>query len=344
MPATYLTFTPETGLTELSSPEQLAVLPLNALIWIDIESEDGGPLQAVAAQLGLHELTVEDCLTPGHFPKIEDFTNYLFIVTRALKPLSELEAVWEKDELEPVPQVGTQAAEEQERYTRKVAMYLSERFVITFRRYEIAWLDALVRHVQQSPEASLALGTDALAHRVLDVLTDRFARGLTFFERIVDNMEHVAIDADANFQMAGALDLKRELLTLKQIVRDERIVITKLATDPLLRIRKQQRRYFKDIDDHLIDIFHTIEQQIDSLIGLRDAYFALANVRLNDTMKVLAVITTVAAPVNIVVGIYGMNFHWMPLLSHEYGFWIFIGTILLLTSMILVFFRRKRWI
>ena len=310
-------------------------------VWLDVWSEDPEVMARVAAHFGLHELTVEDCLTPGHAPKLEDFGTHLFLVLRSMKSFQELESLWAERQGED--EDGAERHEE-EHFTRKVALYLSDRFIITYRRGEVSWLDALVRKASQAPEQLLAAGTDTVAHRVIDVLTDRFIRGLGFFERVLEEEEHTALEAPDRFSMSELLELKRELMVLKQIARVQRTVTAKLAGDPSLIIRKQQRRYFKDIDDHALDVINMIEKEVDTLHGIRDAYFTHANVRLGDTMRILAVITTLVAPLNVLVGVYGMNFDAMPLLHDRNGFWIVLVFLLGITVLMLLYFRRKRWL
>lgn len=342
MGASLLAYDKEGGLQSFDNLSELSRLDPGKTVWVDIESDAPEELTAIASQLGLHELTVEDCLTPGHFPKLEDYGSYTFIILRAIRPSYEVEEIWEKEISEMPPQ--QEQEDDDEKFTRKIAIYISERFIITYRRRTVPWLDAIVRQVQQHPDTSIALGTDVLAHRVIDVLVDRFTRGLGFFERLVDRMEYLTIQAPDAFDISAALDLKGELVWLRHIMRDQRAVIAKLAHDQTLPIKKQQRRYFKDIDDHALNLLNGIEKLIDNALGIRDTYLAYSNVRLGDTMRILAVITTLAAPLNLIVGLYGMNFDAMPFLHSPNGFWMMVGLIVSITILMLVYFRQKRWI
>jgi magnesium transporter len=330
----------------------LSSIPEGAVVWVDIETEDPDELQVLSKRFGLHELAIEDCLTPGHFPKIEDYGDHVFFVLRALKPWSVVEDIWEalasqlqeKDEtIQRLAQKIKENAEEG-RLTRKVSIFLANNFIITHRRREISWLDAVVRQITQSPERYLHLGTDVLAHRIIDVLTDRFHRGVDFFDNVIESSEDAIVEDPQKFDMGQILALKRALVWLRQIVRDQRGVIARLAADPSLPIAKQRRRYFRDTEDQVRNISNIIEKQIDSMNGVRDSHFAEVNLRLNDTMRILAIITTIAAPLNIVVGMYGMNFEHTPLLHHPAGFWYTVVAMLAIVAVMLVYFRRKKWL
>ena len=127
-------------------------------------------------------------------------------------------------------------------------------------------------------------------------------------------------------------------------MRDQRVVISRLAHEATLIRERQLRRYFRDIEDHAIAISKTIDTQIDSLSGIRDVYFASVNVQLGDIMRVLAVITTIAVPLNLITGMYGMNFKIIPLMDEPLGFWSITGTMLVIAILMLLFFRKKKWI
>lgn len=305
-------------------------------VWIDIEGSDASLLTTIAHYFHLHELTVEDCLDREHSPKLEDFGNYIFMIFRGLRPVPVIDQELQHDV------ASTQS--EDEMFTTAVSLYLSEHYLITHRNDEVPWLDALMRQTTQIPEKVIGDGADMLAHRVIDVLIDRFTRGLGAFEDLIDKMEDYAIQTPDEFELTDVLELKRELGSLRQTMRDHKVSISRLAHERTLIRDDQVRRYFRDIDDHATAAIKQIDKQIEMLIGIRDVYFAMANVRLGDIMRVLAVITTIAVPLNIVVGVYGMNFAVIPLLDNPYGFWLVMALMILLILLMLLFFRRNRWI
>ncbi|MCB0333001.1 MAG: magnesium transporter CorA family protein [Bdellovibrionales bacterium] len=309
-------------------------------VWVDIETDSIAELTSVASFFGFHELTVEDCLTAGHFPKLDDYGAYLFMILRGFKPWSEVEEIWESEDEDEV----LDKEDANHLFTRKVAIYLSQNFIVTHRRKEIAWLDAIVRQVQQNPERLLQDGTEGIAHRVIDVLVDRFMRGMVFFDNIIDTFEDLALADSEHFEVTDLFEVKRELSFLRQIARNQRALLGRLSTDPTLIQDNQRRRYFKDIDDHAVAILRMLDKQIQAVMSIRDSYLALANVRLGDTMRILTVITTIAAPMNIVVGLYGMNFDAIPLLHSRLGFWVILVLMVLVAIAMLAFFRKRKWI
>jgi magnesium transporter len=313
----------------------------SSVVWIDIESQDTEEVSKIAEYFDLHELTVEDCLTPGHFPKIDDYGAYLFMIFRGLKNWSDMETIWERTK-EDLPIEEEDDVEES--FSRKISIYLSQHFIVTHRRKEVSWLDAIVRQVQQYPDRFIEQGTEVIAHKVIDVLVDRFMRNLSFFDDIIDRFEDLSIEQHDEFDISDLLELKHNLTSLVTLLRNQRTITAKLAGDQTLIQAKMRRRYFKDIDDHAQTLLILAQKQVENTLSLRDTYFAMANVRLGDIMRILAVITTVATPIHIVVGLYGMNFEAIPLLHNPNGFWFIIFVMGMLAVCMLVYFRRQRWI
>ncbi|NLF25069.1 MAG: magnesium transporter CorA family protein [Deltaproteobacteria bacterium] len=327
-------FDRETGLQTFDTIESLNRAEANSIVWVDIENPEQEPLRAVASHFGFHELTVEDCFDPDHSPKLEDYGGYLFMIFRGLNPLPAIDQ--EEKDLE-------EDAEEED-YAPAISMYLSERYIVTHRLREIPWLDAVLRQVKAIPERTIAEGSSALAYRIIDVLVDRFARGLQDFERIIDNLEDTAIETPEKFEIGDILTAKRNLGTLRQLMREQLVVINRLAHDRTLIKPQRLRRYFKDVEDHAAAVIRDIDQLSETIIGVRDVYFTMTNVRLQDIMRILTVFTTVGVPLNIIVGLYGMNFEWIPFLHSPYGFWIVAVVMLALVVVMFFFFKKRMWI
>ncbi len=334
-----MVFKAEGNLECYESLDALETITEADTVWIDLEKEPQEVLQQLALHFNLHELTIEDCYDVDHSPKLDDYGRYLFMIFRSFSPklFFQEDAAEEKEEEEP-----HEATEDE--YTQALAIYLAENFIITSRLQEISWLDALILRSKQYPEKTAVSGTDTLTHAIVDVLIDRFSRGLNYFENTIDEMEDLIIEKPDEFEVADIIQLKRRLSYLRQIMRDQKVVISRLAHEATLIRERQLRRYFRDIEDHANAITKTIDSQIESLSGIRDVYFAMANVRLGDIMRILAVITTIAVPLNLIAGMYGMNFDILPIAHNQWGFWIIAVLMLVIVAAMLVFFRKKHWI
>lgn len=306
--------------------------------WINVRIEDTAELPEIAKFFNLHELSIEDCMTPLHFPKIEDQGTYIFAIFRGLK--SNLD-IWE----DLVKYEDISRGTEEETLTHKVALYYSKNFIISVETITVPWIEALIRQLKSNNSLSSPFSPPLfLFYKIIDILVDRFLRGLSEFDDTIDTLEDLAIEETDNFQISYILQIKRKLTYLRQISKDQELVIQKIEyTNDIIK-DSAMKKYFRDIKDHAADISKTIDKQISDVLSIRDAYLALVNVKLGDIMRVLAVITTIAVPMNVIVGMYGMNFDNIPLLHSEIGFWIVSTIMIAICIVMIIFFRKKKWI
>ena len=306
------------------------------LIWVDIETEEPSDLAELANFFQLHELAVEDCFTIGHFPKLEEYNNCLFLMIRGLKSTAEIEEIRNSEELDE--------EYNSEKLTRGIGIFLGKNFIITHRLYEVSWLDAFLRQFKNSPEIYENFNPQDLALRICNTLSARFLRGVNYFEDEIDAIEDDIIQRPEKFDMLNLLDIKRDLNILISIARDQKTIFARLAQEPNLVSSRQIRRYYKNIEDRMSTTMQSLQRLIDNLGSVRDVYLAVSNVRLNDIMRVLAVITTLTAPLNVIAGIYGMNFSLIPLSENPFGFVAIVSLMFLMLMLLLTYFRRKKWV
>lgn len=314
----------------------LAQVEENDLIWVDVETDQPEDLEELSNFFQLHELAIEDCFTIGHFPKLEEYNNCLFLMIRGLKNTAEIEEIRNSEELDE--------EYNSEKLTRGIGIFLGKNFIITHRLYEVSWLDAFLRQFKNSPEIYENFNPQDLALRICNTLSSRFLRGVNYFEDEIDLIEDDIIQRPEKFDMLNLLDIKRDLNILISITRDQKTIFSRLSQEPNLVSSRQIRRYYKNIEDRMSTSMQSLQRLIDNLGSVRDVYLAVSNVRLNEIMRVLAVITTLTAPLNVIAGVYGMNFGRIPFADYHYGFFFIVSMMVLTTFLLLAYFRKKRWV
>jgi len=123
-----------------------------------------------------------------------------------------------------------------------------------------------------------------------------------------------------------------------------RDVIAGLSKQDSTLIEPSTTIFLRDVHDHTIQIIDTIESYRDILSGLLDLYLTNVSLRMNEVMKVLTIIATIFIPITFIVGVYGMNFTYMPELEWRWGYFAVWGVMLAMITGLLVFFRKKHWI
>jgi magnesium transporter len=139
-------------------------------------------------------------------------------------------------------------------------------------------------------------------------------------------------------------DLKREMIFLRKSVWPLREVISRLERSESPLINKSTFVYLRDVYDHTIQVMDAVETFRDMLSGMLDIYLSSVSNRMNEVMKVLTVIATIFIPLTFVAGIYGMNFRYMPELEQAWSYPVVLVLMLVVALLMVVYFRRKKWI
>ncbi len=276
----------------------------------------------------LHHLVLEDILNINQRPKAEDFESYFYIVSKMVS-MEEI-----KDEVN----------EEQ------VSILLGSNFVITFQEEkEGDVFDAIRQRIRKDQGRIRKMGADYLAYRLLDAIVDNY---FIVLEKIGGKIETIegSLLVEPNTGIVHTISaLKRNLIFLRKSVWPLREVIRTVTQTDSPLIRPETLVYFRDIHDHAIQAVDTIEAFRDTASSMLDVYLSSMNHRLNEVMKVLTIIATIFMPLTFITGLYGMNFNThaspynMPELNWYYGYPFVLGTMVLVVSGMLYYFKRKGW-
>ncbi|MFH1353532.1 MAG: CorA family divalent cation transporter, partial [bacterium] len=109
-------------------------------------------------------------------------------------------------------------------------------------------------------------------------------------------------------------------------------------------IHKTTVLYLRDVYDHTIQVMDSVESSRDLLSGMVDMYMSSMSNRMNEVMKVLTVIATIFIPLTFIVGIYGMNFNYMPELGWKWAYFAVWGVMIFLAVSMVIYFKKRRWL
>jgi magnesium transporter len=293
--------------------------------WINIDGlQDVSIIETLGKHFNFHPLMLEDILSTDQRPKMEDFDDYLYIVLRMLYP----------DE-----KTGDFVNEQ-------VSLIVGKNYVISFQEQEKKGdvFAPLRERIRTAKGKIRKLGPDYLAYSLIDAIVDGY---FVIMEKIGDEIEfrEEEVTTSPTPQTLRAIHhLKRQMILLRRSLWPLREVINGLERGGSKLIQSETMLYFKDVYDHTIHILDTIDSLRDMVTGMLDIYLtSLAN-RTNDVMKVLTIIATIFIPLTFIVGIYGMNFEFMPELKWRWGYFAVWGVMIIVTISMVMFFRRRRWI
>jgi len=291
--------------------------------WINVDGiHEVEVLELLGECFGLHPLVLEDILNTDQRPKLEDFGDYIFVV---LKTFSYND---QSDEVEP----------------EQISLILGPSFVLSLQEREGDVFNPIRERIRSGKGRIRRMGADYLAYCLLDSIVDHY---FVVLEQVGEEVEFLEEELVANptpETLQTIHNLKRDMIFLRKSVWPLREVIGALERGESSLIRESTGIYLRDVYDHTIQVVDTIETFRDMISGMLDIYLSSVSNRMNEVMKVLTIIATIFIPLTLIAGIYGMNFQYMPELGWRWGYPVVWLVMLVIGVVMLVYFRRKKWL
>jgi magnesium transporter len=279
-------------------------------------------VEKIGNYLKTHPLVLEDIMHTGQRPKMEDFGDYLFVV---LKMLQYEEAA-------------------NETRTEQVSLILGNNYVVSFQEDEGDVFDLIRDRLRTDRGRIRKMGADYLLYSLLDAIVDNYFMVLEKIGEKIEDIEDDLVKNPTPEVLQTIHQMKRELLYLRKSVWPLREVISRLERWESPLIDQSIDIYLRDVYDHTIQVIDALETFRDMLSGMLDIYLSSVSNRMNEVMKVLTIIATIFIPLTLIAGIYGMNFKYMPELETPWGYPMVYVIMLGVSLVMLMYFRRKRWI
>ncbi len=295
-----------------------------SMTWIDLEGlNDLDALSALGKQFDLHPLVMEDIVNTDQRPKMEDFGEYVYVVLKMFH-LNE-----STNEITP----------------EQVSIVFGSHFVLTFQEgIEGDCFDNIRERIRSGKGKLVKMSSDYLVYSLIDSIIDTYFTILEKFGDKIESLEIELINNPNKETLTTIYELKREIIFLRKSVWPLREVVGRMERGETELISETTHVYLRDIYDHTINTLDTIETYRDMLSGMLDIYLSSISNRLNEVMKVLTIITTIFIPLSFIAGVYGMNFKDMPELDMNYGYPAVIAIMLVIAIIMVIMFKKKKWI
>ncbi|MCB0448043.1 MAG: magnesium/cobalt transporter CorA [Gelidibacter sp.] len=295
----------------------------DTVTWINVNGlNDIVNIEKLGKNYNLHPLTMEDIVNTQHRPKLDEFENYLFIVFKMLYFKDGVDMVYEH-----------------------ISMVVGEGFVLTFQEADGDVFDDLRERITNGKGRIRGLGSDYLMYAILDAVVDHYLTIVEAFGDKVEDLEDAVFNAEPNNDISSEIqEHKREIIKIRRSIVPLREVINRLEKTETSIIDTKTHNFIRDLYDHIIQVNENIELYREMIWGLMDMYMTIISNKMNEVMKVLTIIATIFIPLTFIAGIYGMNFDHMPELHSRNGYFILLGVMLVLFILMLIYFRRKKWL
>lgn len=289
--------------------------------WLNIDGlHDIKIIEAICLHFGVHKLTIEDILSVGQRPKFDDYNDYLHAVLKMF-------------------QIQNEALEDEQ-----ISFIVKNNLLLSFQERSGDVFEGVRKRLEEGKGYIRKRGTDYLLYALIDSVVDSYFVILENFGEKMEDLEVLLLDAPEKSVLNKLHEMRRETLDLRRSVYPLREVVNQFEKIEEPMVKDETKIFIRDLYDHTIQVIETIEVFRDSASGLLDLYMNSVSNKMNEIMKVLTIMASIFIPLTFIAGIYGMNFEYMPELSYKYSYFILWGVMILLFILMLIYFKKKKWL
>lgn len=290
--------------------------------WINIFGVDNLNLIARLKDiLNIDPLTLEDIVHLNQRPKIDEFSDYIYIIVKMLYLDSAVNEI----------------------KTEQISILWGKNFVISLQQREGDVFDP-IRKQLRIPQSTLRnRSADFLVYSLLDTIIDYYFVILeNLSDKIEDLDEKITLNPDQK-TISTILNIKKQLIYFRKSITPLRETFRYFQQTDSQLINKDTLKFFMSIHDHVFIAIDNLETLKDLLSGMYDNYLTSISNKMNEIMKVLTTIATIFIPLTFIAGIYGMNFNHMPELKWKFGYPLSLFSMAFISGIMILFFKIKKW-
>lgn len=301
----------------------LPYLGKNSVSWMDVQglgSEE--VLREVGNIFDLHPLLLEDIVNVPQRPKLDEYKDKLLFIAHMVRLPEGVDGF----------------------ITEQVSFILGKDYLVTFQEEELEDCFDIVRERIRNNQGKVRqYKADYLAYLLLDSLIDGYFPILEHYEERIEVLEEKILTNPDRRMMQEIYSIRRELLALRRLLWPLRNVLNLMIRDDNDLLTQEVQIYFRDCYDHLIQLLDILEAYRELASSLMDAYMSSVGNKMNEIMKFLTVFTTIFNPLTFIAGVYGMNFENMPELKWPWGYFVCLGVMFSIASILIILFWKKGW-
>jgi magnesium transporter len=312
---------------ETSSEEEIVRLRATGVgtLWVDLEAPTDQERGILDRVFKFHKLAIENAAALSNHPRIDDYGDYLYLVVHGV-----------------VSTGGGGLSGESRVRMQEIDIFLGERYVLTYHAGTDASIE-MARKKCVAVEQLMSRGPDRVLAEILDHLAEEYVEVMEKLDDEIDGLEDRLFKHASRPALREIFSLKKDVLHLRRVVNPQREVLNRLARSEHKAVSKEETIYFRDVYDHLYRVSEMLESFRDVLAGALEVYLTVVANRTNDVMKVLTVFSIVIMSASFVAGLYGMNVP-LPGAEGKGSFWLLLALMSGIAGVLLVFFRKRRWI
>lgn len=279
-------------------------------------------LASLGEILNVHPLTLEDICNSDHMSKLDEHENYFFFIGKLFKHRSDEKTI----DIE------------------QMSLIIKDNLVVVFTEQKTTLFDNLKKRIATSKGRIRQRKADYLAYAIIDTIVDHNIVSLEHFSETIEDMQNrLLINFEKNLINEIYL-LHEQLVIISKNLQPMKEVIYNFIDYDSDIITEQTQPFIKDLYDHATSINGSIETFKETVRGMFELYHTLLSSQVNDIMRVLTIIATIFIPLTFIVGVYGMNFKYMPELEYHWGYFTILGLMAAIFVVMIFYFKNKKWL
>ena len=290
--------------------------------WLDIENPDDSDYELLEKTFKFHPLALEDIRHQNQRPKLDEYTGYIFVVLFA--------AVFNGERIE----------------IREQHLFLSSQYLVSVHVEPSEPLDRLRERIRANPDLTHRT-LPFLFYLVVDQLVDALFPVIDQVDDATEQLEENIVARADPASLGRLTNLKRVVIDLRKVLGAQRDVFQRLTTHTVgMEGGQDMAIYYRDVYDHLIRQYETVDSLRDLLTSAMDVYLSTVSNRLNQVITRLTIFATLFLPLTFITGFFGMNFAWLVAhIAPAWTFWVIgVGAMLATTALQLLYYRRRGWL
>jgi magnesium transporter len=315
---------PRAGIQQRLPVEEIAkaLASGEGTLWVDVDTRKSDQVALLKDIFKFHPLAIEEAVNPEARVKLEEFDRYVLLIVRTVAFCETTEDPYDLD-------------------TVNISFFLGKNFLVTVHGADTNPVETTAELLQRKPELA-AYGPARLMHAIVDQAVDAYFPIIDKLDDFMDSLEEKIYGSFDQEALREVFAVKRLVLSLRRHLAPERDALSVLTNRPSTLLTPDTQIYFRDIYDHVLRIYDSLENYRDLLSSTLDSYLTQVSNRLGMATKALGVVATLSLPFVVVSGMWGMNFEHIPLHSHPHGFMILMLSQLALGLLILAALKWRK--
>ncbi|MGL4992886.1 MAG: magnesium/cobalt transporter CorA [Bacteroidales bacterium] len=290
--------------------------------WIRVQGlSDVEDVEAIGKAFGLHYVEMQDILMPHHRVKVTERDNLVLAIVNQVSMDSNEEITIER-----------------------MAIGFGNNFILTFQEGNNLYFEDIVNAIIENEGNLRDRNSDYLFCLFMNILLDRLGESLGVMEDGLNELELNLLDTlDPDGIKIEIQSYRKRYQSFKKSIAPLKESLIRLSKSENSLIHSNVKIYFSDIADRISSLSESLDYMREMISGLLDLYLSNNDLRMNEIMKRLTVVSTIFIPLTFMVGIWGMNFENIPELKFKYGYYIAWALMIFIAVGVWWYLKKRKW-